>query len=122
MPTKPQTVSEYISSAPKESQKRLKEIRKCLKSVSPKAIESLKWGIPAFSYDRILFAYAGFKKHIGLYPTPSAILEFKKELENLKTAKGSIQFPLDKPLPINLIKKIAKFRIKELKEKDVKWM
>ncbi|MCB9806179.1 DUF1801 domain-containing protein [Candidatus Nomurabacteria bacterium] len=119
---KPQTISEYIKQAPKESQKQLKEIRKCLKEVTPKAIESLKWSMPAFSYDRILFTYAGFKKHIGFYPTPSVIKEFKKELINYKTAKGSIQFPLDKPLPISLIKKIAKFRVKELKEKDAKWM
>lgn len=120
--TKPKTVSEYISSAPKDSQKKLRELRMCLKDVTPKATEGLKWSMPAFSYDRILYTYAGFKNHIGLYPTPSAIRAFKKELTNYKTATGSIQFPLDKPLPLSLIKKIARFRIKELKGKDAKWM
>ncbi len=119
---KPQTIKEYIDHAPKEAQKKLREIRKCLKGVTPKSIESLKWGMPAFSYKRILCTYAGFKKHIGFYPTPSAVSAFKKELSGYKTAKGSIQFPLDKPLPLALIKKIAKFRIKEMKEKDAKWM
>lgn len=119
---KPKTVNEYIGQAPQDVKEKLQEMRECLKKSAPKATEDLKWSIPAFSYDRILFAYAGFKKHIGFYPTPSAILAFKKELKEYKTAKGSIQFPLDKPLPLTLIKKIAKFRIKELKDKDVKWM
>lgn len=120
--SKPQTVSEYIRQSPRESQKKLREMRKYLKDVTPKSTESLKWGVLAFSYERILYTYAGFKNHIGFYPTPSAIQAFKRELVDYKTAKGSIQFPLDKPLPVSLIKKIAKFRIKELKEKDAKWM
>ena len=121
---KPKTVTEYINAAPKETKKKLSEMRACLRAVSPKATESLKWSTPAFSYERILFTYAGFKKHIGFYPTPNAVKAFARELKakGLKTAKGSIQFPLDKPLPSALIKKIAKFRIKELKEKDVRWM
>lgn len=119
---KPKTVSEYIAAAPKESQKKLREMRALLKKTAPKAEESIKWGTAAFSYERILFTYAGFKQHIGFYPTPSAIRTFKKELKDYRYAKGSIQFPLDKPLPKGLITKIAKFRVKELKEKDAKWM
>lgn len=119
---KPETVSEYIQNAPKESQKKLKEIRTVFKKIAPKATEGLKWGMPAFSYERILFTYAGFKHHIGFYPTPSAIKHFSKELSRYKTAKGSIQFPIDKPLPVVLIKKIVAFRIKGLKEKDARWM
>ncbi len=119
---KPRTVNEYITQAPKEAQKKLREMRTCLRSVAPKSSESLKWSIPAFLYERILYTYAGFKHHIGFYPTPSAIRAFKKELADYSTAKGSIQFPLDKPLPLSLIKKIARFRIKEFKEKDAKWM
>lgn len=118
---KPTTVTQYISLRPKDVQKKLKEIRACLKKAAPYATEDLKWGNPAFSYDRILFVYAGFKKHIGFYPTPGAIKEFKSQLTGYKTAKGSIQFPLDEPLPKSLITKIAKFRIKEIKEKDIKW-
>lgn len=119
---KPKTVSQYIKQAPKEAQAKLHEMRKCLKKVAPKAVESLKWSMPAFSDERILFTYAGFKKHIGFYPTPSVIEAFKKDLEGYKFAKGSIQFPLDKPLPLALIRKIAKYRVKELAEKDAKWM
>ncbi len=78
--------------------------------------------MPAFSLGRILFTYAAFKKHVGFYPTPSAILEFESELKNYKTGKGSIQFPLEKPLPERLVAKIARYRLKELKENDAKWM
>ncbi|MES2470846.1 MAG: DUF1801 domain-containing protein [Patescibacteria group bacterium] len=119
---KVETVSEYINQAPKDAQKKLREMRAILKSVSPKAIESIKWRVPAFSYERILYAYAGFKHHIGFYPTPAAMKAFEKDLEKYKTGKGSINFPLDKPLPKMLIQKIAKFRIKDLKENDARWM
>ncbi len=119
---KPKTVAEFINAAPKEAQKKLREMRACLRKTAPKAQESLKWGMPAFSQKRILFTYAGFKHHIGFYPTPSAVRAFAKDLSKFKTAKGSIQFPLDKPLPLPLIRKIAAFRIKEERDKDAKWM
>lgn len=119
--SKPTTISEYIKSAPKEAQPKLREIYTCIKSTVPDAIESLKWGMPAFSYKRILVTFAGFKHHIGLYPTPSAVKKFEKNLTKYKTAKGSIQFPLEKPLPILLIKKIVRFRIKECRDEDKKW-
>ena len=121
-PEKSKTVTQYIKSAPKESQQKLRQIRACLRKAAPQAQESLKWGMPAFSHKRILFTYAGFKRHIGFYPTPEAVKAFEKELTEYKTAKGSIQFPLDKPLPLALIRKIATYRIKEEKDKDAKWM
>ena len=120
--SRPKTVDEYIKTAPKESQNKLSEMRKILKISAKGAKEDLKWGMPALSYRRILVVYAGFRNHIGLYPTPSAIKKFSKELKKFKTAKGSIQFPLDKPLPISLIKKITTFRVLESKEKDSRWM
>ena len=116
------TVAEYINAAPKEAQKKLREIRAILKSVAPKANETLKWGSPVFEEKRILFAYAAFKKHLNFMPTPSAMKPFAKELADYVTGKGSIQFPYDKPLPKSLIRKIAAFRAKELREKDAKWM
>ncbi|HYF10319.1 MAG TPA: DUF1801 domain-containing protein [Candidatus Paceibacterota bacterium] len=119
---KPATVSEYISTAPKERQKKLREMRAILKKVVPKVTEEIKWGVPVFSLHRILFAYAAFKNSINFMPTPSAMKPFKKELSTYKTGKGSIQFSYDKPLPTGLIRKIAAFRVKELKEKDVRWM
>jgi uncharacterized protein YdhG (YjbR/CyaY superfamily) len=119
---KPKTVSDYISAAPKQTQKKLREMRAVLKKAAPGATEGLKWGSVAFSYKRILFTFAGFKKHIGFYPTPAVLKVFKKELKKFTTGKGSVQFPLDKPLPLTLIRKIALQRIKESKEKDARWM
>ena len=122
MKEKPLTVAEFISAAPKSAQKHLREMRATLQKAAPDATESLKWSMPAFSYRRILFMYAPFKHHIGFYPTPSAIKAFAKQLLPYKTAKGSIQFSLDKPLPAALIRRIARYRVKESMEKDVKWM
>ncbi len=119
--TKPKDVDEYVGAAPKEAQKKLKEIRACIRRAAPGAVEGLKYGLPAFSYNRILVIYAAHKKHIGFYPTPSAVKAFAKELKEYATAKGSIQFPLDMPLPLPLIKKITEFRVKESLEKDGKW-
>ena len=120
--SKPTTISEYIKAAPKEGQKHLKEIYSILKKAAPAANEAIKWGQPVFEENRILFAFAGFKSHLNFMPTPSAMEPFKTELEKFKTGKGSIQFLYDRPLPKTLITKIAKFRLKELREKDVKWM
>jgi len=103
---RPQTITEYIHAAPNETQKKLREMRACIRRSAPGAKESLKWGMPAFSYRRILVTFAAFKHHIGFYPTPSAMRAFAKELTKFVTAKGSIQFPLEKPLPLPLIRKI----------------
>lgn len=119
---KPKTVDEYIKAAPKVAQKKLREMRSILKKASPRAQEAVKWGCPVFEEKRILYAYAAYKAHMGLMPTPAVIRAFKKDLEKFKTGKGSIQFPYDKPLPKALIKKIAARRIKDLKEKDARWM
>lgn len=117
----PKSINTYIKQSPVHARPKLRELYKCIKKCAPGAKEEIKWSMPAFSYQRILVTFAGFKYHIGLYPTPSAIKAFAKELSKFHTAKGSIQFPLDKPLPLPLIKKIVKFRIKELKEEDKKW-
>ncbi len=121
-PKRPTTVSEYIGQAAPEVKKKLKELRTILKAVTPGAAEGIKWGSPSFSYERILYTYAGFKNHIGFYPTPAALKAFAKDLAKYETGKGSIKFPLDRPLPKALIQKIARFRIKELRENDARWM
>lgn len=118
---KPKTIAEYINAAPKEAREKLREMRACIREAAPGATESLKWGMPAFSYKRILVTYAAFKNHIGFYPTPSAVEAFEKDLSKFKTAKGSIQFPFDKPLPLSLIRKITAFRVRESNEEDKKW-
>ncbi|MEX2594884.1 MAG: DUF1801 domain-containing protein [Anditalea sp.] len=119
---KPNNIDEYIAGFPKDAQKVLKQMRACLHEFAPGAEEALKWGVPTFSYHRILFTFAAFKHHISLYPTPSAVKSFAKDLSEYKTSSSTIQFPLDKPLPLSLIRKIAAFRVRESMEKDVKWM
>jgi uncharacterized protein YdhG (YjbR/CyaY superfamily) len=118
---RPKSITEYIEAAPKEAQKKLREMLGCIRKSAPEAKESLKWGMPAFSYRRILVTFAAHKTHIGFYPTPSAVSAFAKELSKFVTARGSIQFPLEKPLPLPLIRKITAFRVRESIEKDEKW-
>jgi uncharacterized protein YdhG (YjbR/CyaY superfamily) len=119
---KPTTVTEYINFAPKEARAKLRELRAILKKVAPKATETLKWGSPVFEERRILFAYAAFKAHLNFMPTGSSIEPFKKELASYVTGKGSIQFPYDRPLPKELIRKIATYRARDVRENDAKWM
>jgi uncharacterized protein YdhG (YjbR/CyaY superfamily) len=118
---KPASIEEYISAAPVEVQDKLLQLHVCVRAAAPGVQEGLKWGMPAYSYRKILVTFAIFKHHIGFYPMPSALKAFAKDLVKYKTASGSIQFPLDKPLPIPLIRKIIKFRIKESKEGVIKW-
>jgi len=118
---KPRTIDEYISCAPEEAQEKLYQLLECIREAAPGAMEALKWSMPAFSYQRILVTFAVYKKHIGFYPTPSAIKKFEKSLANYTTAEASVQFPLNKPLPLPLIKKIVAFRVKESRQEDAKW-
>ena len=118
---RPANIDEYISAAPKETQKKLREMLACIRQAAPGAREGLKWGMPAFSHGRILVTFAAFKHHIGFYPTPSAVKAFAKELSKFVTASASIQFPLEKPLPLPLIRKITAFRVRESLEEDKKW-
>ncbi len=118
---RPASITEYIKTAPKEAQKKLREMRACIRTSAPGAKEGMKWGMPAFSYRRILVMFAGFKHHIGFYPAPSAVSAFAKDLSKFATARGSIQFPLEKPLPLPLIRKITAFRVRESIEADKKW-
>jgi uncharacterized protein YdhG (YjbR/CyaY superfamily) len=119
--TKPTTVTEYIDAAPKAAKEKLKELRSILKKVAPGAKESLKWGSPVFE-KRILFAYSAFKSHLNFMPTHSSLEPFKKELTNYITGKDTIQFPYDKPLPEELILKIAAYRANDVRENDARWM
>jgi uncharacterized protein YdhG (YjbR/CyaY superfamily) len=111
---KPTTIDEYIAGFPTEIQTVLVQIRALIKKAAPDADESISYGIPAFKQNgRPLVYIAGFKNHIGFYPIPTGIEAFKKEFSGYKTGKGSIQFPLDKPMPLDLIMKIVRYRIKE---------
>jgi uncharacterized protein YdhG (YjbR/CyaY superfamily) len=119
---RPTSIAEYISRQPPASRAKLREMRKLVLAAAPRAKQELKWNMPAFSYDRILVMFAGFKRHIGFFPTPSAIRAFKKDLTGYKFSRATIQFPLDKPLPKALIRRITKFRVMESKLLDKKWM
>ena len=119
---KPTTVTEYIKAAPKEAQAKLREIRAILKKAAPRAKEALKWGSPVLEEGRILFAYSAFKTHLNFMPTGPALKPCKKELAKYVTGKDTIQFPYDKPLPKALIRKIAAFRVRQVRETDARWM
>jgi uncharacterized protein YdhG (YjbR/CyaY superfamily) len=111
------TVDEYLSALPANTKAILKEVRKTIKKAAPQAEELISYNIPAFTLHGRLVYYAAFKNHIGFYPVSSAIKAFRKELSDYKTSKGTIQFPLDRPIPFVLITKIVKFRVQENLEK-----
>ncbi|MGH7592321.1 MAG: iron chaperone, partial [Gemmatimonadales bacterium] len=115
------TVAAYIQAAPKEARAKLREMRAAIRAAAPGAAESVKWGMPAYSGRRILVTFAAHASHIGFYPTPSAVSVFAPRLKRFKTAKGSIQFPLDQPLPLALIREITGFRVRESEGTDAKW-
>ncbi len=106
-------VDQYISGFPETVQAILEQIRATIKQVAPEAEETIKYGIPTFVLHGNLVHYAGFKKHIGFYPVPTGLEAFKEELSGYKTGKGSVQFPLDQPMPLDLIVRIVRFRISE---------
>ena len=111
-------IDEYISGFPEEVQEKLQKVRAIIRKAAPRAEEAISYGIPAFNLDKKYLVYfAGHTKHIGIYPAPTSNKDFKKDFEPYKTSKGTVQFPYDKPLPLRLITKIVKFRIKENKEK-----
>lgn len=112
------SIDEYISKFPPETQELLSEIRKVIKEAAPDATEKISYQMPTFYLHGNLVHFAAFKGHIGFYPTPSGIEAFKEELSVYKGAKGSVQFPLDKPMPYALIGRIVEFRVIENMKKD----
>ena len=111
--TAPRTIDEYIAGFPHDVQEILEEIRSTIKSAAPEAKEAIIYRIPTFTLKGNLIHFAAFKKHIGFYPTPTGIEKFKDELAVYEGAKGSVRFPLDKPIPFDLISRIVKFRVEE---------
>jgi uncharacterized protein YdhG (YjbR/CyaY superfamily) len=117
---KASSIDEYISTFPKEVQTLLQQIRTTIQNVAPQATEKISYGIPTFYLNGNLVHFAAFKNHIGLYATPTGHKEFEKELSFYKRGKGSVQFPLDQAMPLNLIEKIVQFRIQKNLEKKMK--
>lgn len=115
------TMDEYIVTFPEEIQKILEELRATIKAAAPDAEEKISYQMPTFALKGNLVHFAAYKNHIGFYPTSTGIRAFKKELSIYEGAKGSVQFPIDKPLPLKLITKIVKFRVAEnLKHAEIK--
>ena len=110
-------VDEYIASFPSATKAALENLRKTIKSAAPHAEESISYAMPAYKYNGVLVYFAGYKNHIGFYGTPSGHDAFKNELSIYKSGKGSVQFPLNKPLPLKLITQIVKFRVAQNNEK-----
>lgn len=108
----PKDIQTYIKRFPKEVQALLQLMRSTIQKTAPHASETISYAMPAFKMQRTLVWFAGYKKHIGFYPGNVAISTFKKEISVYKNSKGAVQFPLDEPLPIGLIKRIVKYRIK----------
>lgn len=107
------TIDEYISTFPENVQKVLENLRDTIKNAAPEAEETINYQIPTFKLNGNLVHFAAYKKHIGFYPTPSGIDAFKNELSEYEMAKGSVKFPLNKPIPYDLVRNIVEFRVKE---------
>ena len=108
--TRFQKIDEYISVFPVETQLILEEIRKVIQATVPNAVEVISYQMPAFKLHSVLVWFAAYKKHIGFYPSSSGIKAFEKEISGYKSSKGAVQFPIDKPMPFDLIIAITKFR------------
>ena len=117
----PAEVENYILNAPETCRDKLRELRKLLREAAPEASEMLKWGKPVFMTDTILFAYSGHAKHISFIPTGPALEPFLTELSDYVVKKDSVQFPINQPLPVALIKRIASFRVTDVRKNDAKW-
>ena len=111
--TAPKTIDEYIAGFTPDVQEILEKIRTTIREAAPEAEETIKYRIPTFTLKGNLVHFAAFKKHIGFYPEPTGMEAFKDELSVYEGAKGSVQFPLDQPIPYDLISRIVKFRVKE---------
>lgn len=108
-----ESIDEYISNYPEDVQNILQKIRKFIKSAAPDAKEAMSYQIPTFQLNGNLVHFAAYKKHIGFYPNPSGIAAFRNKLSIFEVSKGTIKFPLNKPIPYDLIKEIVEFRVKE---------
>jgi len=108
-----QNIDEYIRTFPQEVQEKLQKVRQTIRDAAPEAKEAISYQMPTFKLNGNLVHFAGYEHHIGFYPVPTGMEAFKEELSQYKTGKGSVQFPLDQPLPLDLIRRIVEFRVKE---------
>lgn len=109
----PKNIEAYVRRFPKRVQQLLQQMRRAIRAAAPRATETISYRMPAFRLDRILVYFAAHKGHIGFYPGAAAVATFRKELSAYKGAKGSVQFPFDRALPLGLVRRIVKFRVKQ---------
>ena len=109
----PSSIDEYIRAFPRDVQKKLADLRSTIRRAAPDAVEKIAYRMPTFFQKKNLVHFAAYQHHIGFYPTPSGIAAFKDELTRYVTSKGAIQFPIDEPLPLDLVTRIVKFRVAE---------
>jgi uncharacterized protein YdhG (YjbR/CyaY superfamily) len=121
MTKRPTTIAEYIRAAPPEGQPHLRRLYAILKSVAPQAQETIKWGTPFFVEPRFLFAFSAHKAHCNFAPTAAALVPFRKELEKHKTTRSFLQIPYDKPLPEGLVRRIARYRLRNMGHRGGFW-
>ncbi|MBZ9650250.1 DUF1801 domain-containing protein [Sphingobium sp. 3R8] len=119
---KPETIEAYVDAANPEAQPLLRQLIGVLRSVAPDAEEGIKWGVPTFTAKRILFTVAAHRAHVAFAPTPAAIRAFGERLEALETTMATIKFPIGSVLPIDLVRDIAEFRVRDVRENDARWM
>ena len=112
-----ETVDQYIAAFPTDVKKRMQQLRKTIKAAAPKADEMISYQMAGYKYFGMLVYFAAYKNHIGFYPGAGGVLEFYKKLSSFKSAKGSVQFPHDRPIPYEVISKVVKFRVKQNEEK-----
>lgn len=113
----PENIDSYIATFPENVQHQLNTLRKAIQQAAPDAVETIKYAMPTYVQQGNLVHFAGYKNHIGFYPAPKAIIEFANELSGYKTSKGAIQFPLTQPIPLDLIRRITEYRIRQNSEK-----
>ena len=118
--TEPKTIEEYIALFPIKTQEMLQQIRKSIQNAAPDAVEVISYKMPAFKQNKVLVYFAAYEKHIGFYPTGDGIEAFKAEFSDFKWSKGAVQFPLNEPLPLDLMTRITKFKAEKDLEKEKK--
>lgn len=112
-----QPIDEYIATFPEDRQALLQAVRTTIREAAPDAVEIISYGMPAFAQNGNLVYFSGLKDHIGFYPTPSGIEAFRDEMSEYRTTKGAVNFPVDRPLPLELISKVVRFRVAENRDK-----
>jgi uncharacterized protein YdhG (YjbR/CyaY superfamily) len=119
--TTPRTTDEYIAQFPEEIRVLLEGVRKVIKETAPEATERISYGMPGFYQNGMLVWFAGHKSHIGFYPTGEGVEVFKDEFAGYKSSKGAVQFPLDKPIPFELIRKVTRYRVEQNSKKSKRY-